>query len=196
MFQVDMTTGCRDAAKTLWGRNNGLRPGDLTFLYAKDLSGGETGFMYEESGQIFESQFYGKPIQPFYKTDEVQNPWEHYESIKIKRTAYELDPHGKEELESYPEDVSILETVLSEYISAGELKTSRADFLKETAKRGCKMDKTEQIDYICDCHNARKYNAMGTVQLDFGEVTNLQVKPPRKIKSRTVKRTAKNEAHI
>lgn len=180
IFQVDMTTGCRDAAWTGWGKSNGLKPGDLTFLYSKDISGCETGYMYEETGQIFESSFHGKWVQPFYNTDDVGDPWEHYETIKVKRRAYELTPQGKEEINSYPQDISVVEAVLSDFVKTGELKTKRSEYLREVMMRGCKMDKPEIVNYIIDCHNVRKYFSHGDVMLDFSKVTNLQVHAPRK----------------
>jgi hypothetical protein len=179
MFQVDMTTGCRDAARTGWGKANGLIPGDLTFLYSKDLSGAETGSMYEESGIIYQSQFYGKPIQPFFLTDKIHDPWQRYESIKIARTQYVLDPHAKEEMDEYTDNIPILEDTLIGFIEEGNLKPKRADFFRAAENKGLVMDKSEAVQYICDCHNVKVYGSMGDNRLDLSQFKNLQAKIPK-----------------
>lgn len=180
MFQVDMTTGCRDASRTGWGRANRLIPGDLTFLYSKDLSGVETGVMYEENNVIYNTQFYGKPIQKFYNTDLIKNPWERYESIKVARTQYILNPNAQAEMDVYPKNINVLEEVMTGFIKDGNLKPTRAEYLKMAVSKGLAMNKTEAIDYLRDCHDVKLYNASGYAKLDFSKVKNLQAQPPKK----------------
>jgi hypothetical protein len=176
MFQTDMSTACRDAFMTAWGKANGLLPGDLTFLYSKDLSGGSTGYMYEESGTVHETQFHGKWIQKFYKTDDIQDPWEHYESIKIKRQTYEVDPNAKQEIDSYPQDIAILDQVMFEHLKEDNLKPERAAFLKTCQQMGMNMDKSEAIAYIVDCYDVKKYTSNGIVKLDLTRAKDSVVK--------------------
>jgi hypothetical protein len=174
MFQIDTTTGCRDAAVTGWGQANDIEPGTLIFTYTQDRSGRETGYTFEESGETYQAQLYGLPLQGLYDTDFVLNPWEHYESIKIARKQYVLDPNAKEEIEMYQGDVAILESTLAEYVQNGIKKIERPEFFRAAQAKGLTMNKTEAFSYMEDVHNVKKYNSQGYVWLDLTEVKNLQ----------------------
>ncbi len=183
MFQVDMTIGCRDAAMTAWGQSNGLEPGDLTFLYTQDRSGRFTGYMYEESGKTYEATFNGKHIQEFYETDKEQDPWERYETFSVKRKRFELDPFAKEEIDSYPMDVEVINNMMIDYIKRGELKPTRPEFIKAAQAKGMIMSTSEAVEYMAKEFKVEVYNKSGTFHLDFSHVENLL---PGEIKDKKV----------
>jgi hypothetical protein len=195
MFQVDMTTACRDAAKTSWGMRNGLDPGEMTFLYSQDKSGGTTGFTYEENGRIHEANAYLSEMFKFYNTDEEQDPFAKFDRVSVKKRHLVLDPHAKEENNSYNNDVKILEETIKSYINEGNLKPERAEYIKRAEKMGMVMNTTEAIEYIAEAHNVRKYASTGTIRLDLSKVKNIfgVTKPSKTIKPRVRQKPTKEE---
>jgi hypothetical protein len=194
MFQVDVTTLCRDASKTAWGKENNVKAGDLTFLYSKDLSGGETGYSYEESGIIYESHLYGKPTQQLYDTDKIDDPFAHYETYKIIRKRHEIDPNAKETLDDYPYNTETISTVLENFIKNDELKPSWSEFKKECEKssqatfnKPFTMERQEAISYLEDVFEAKSYYKSGYLFLNLTNVTGLQVSPKKSSRKKVKK---------
>lgn len=189
MFQVDTSTLCRDAARTAWGMANDLEPGVVTFTYTQDRSGALTGYTYEESGQVFESQLFGQPLHDLYNTDEVRNPWEQFESVKVNRKRVVIDPFDKNEVESYGDDIKILESLIMEQIKKKELKIRRSQFFRAAQAKGLVMNKSEAEAYLEDVHNVRSYGSAGIVKLDFTNVKSLYAaskgRKPRAAKKET-----------
>lgn len=179
MFQVDMITKCRDAAVTAWGQENALQDGAMTFLYSSDRSGRETGYMAEESGVVHESQFFGLPLHKVYDTDNEFNPFEHMESISVKKKKLVLDPDAKDEIDHYPQDLAILEETLNEYVETGAKSVKVKDFCEVAQTKGLVMGRSEAAAYVASTFNVKEFNAMGYPRLGLKAVKNLTVAPGR-----------------
>ncbi len=173
MFQLDTATACRDAAVTAWGQANDLEPGTLTFTYSRDISGRETGYTFEESGEIYQGQLFGLPLHNLYITDTLLNPWESFESVKVKRKQYVLDPNEQNEVARYEDDLQIIEGALTELLDKGVQKIKRADFFNIAQDRGMVMNKAEALSFMEDVHGVRAYGSMGIKHLDLSGAKNI-----------------------
>jgi len=176
LFHVDMITKCRDSAVTSWGQENGLQDGAVTFLSSTDNSGTETGYMFEENGVVHESQLFGKHLHGIYDTDFEFNPFEHMESISVKKKKLVLDPNAKNEVDHYEGDLAIIEETLNEYLENGSKNVRVKDFFEVVQSKGLVMGRAEVVSYVASAFNVREYPKMGYPHLDFKEAKNLKVR--------------------
>lgn len=177
MFQVDMTTLCRDASKTKFGKRRGIEPGDLTFTRTRDLSGGTVGKQYDESGEEFEKRMFLGKIKDFYDTDLEQDPFQRYNRFSVKRRKFVIDPYAQQEinqdLDTFQQDTEIMVAVVKDYAAKGNLKPKRPEFLNECHQRGMAMDDGEAIEYLKETHNIEQYGSMGVNHLDMSDIKNI-----------------------
>jgi len=177
IFHLDTTISCKDAAATVWGQDNNVDSGDMTFLKAKDMSGINTGNSYEETGQIFESRFKGKRIQQFYDTDQEFNPFEHMVRYTVKRKQKEINPFAKETEEQEEREATgineAIAEILRERIASGQNRMTTADFNRLLKARGLRVSKGVLLDHLQDVHNVSNYAKMGYFYLRLDEVVNV-----------------------
>jgi hypothetical protein len=93
----------------------------------------------------------------------------------VARTEYLLGPNSEKEMDEYIKDIPILEDTMKGFVKDGNLKPTRAEFFKIAQANGLKMDKTEAVQYMNDCHNVILYSSMGAYHLDMSKVANLRI---------------------
>jgi len=164
-FHIDTMIGCRDASVTAWGQDKGIDPGEITFLYAKDRSGFNTGYSYDETGQVYESFFRGRKVFNFYNTDYEFSPFEHMVSYQVKRKHKEIDPFANETEQQMQDEATkandVVANTLLNFKSKGLEKVSLADFKKEIAAGGLELKRARLIEHLQEIHNVTIYEKMG-----------------------------------
>lgn len=176
-FQVDGIVECKDDANTLWGKANKMGRGIIINEALKDISGVFTGQQYHETGEVINAQFFGKPFHNHYDTDLLQDPWEHYETISIKRRRYEIDlndPSGTNNEESYKMIDRQMELLYGKEFK----KIKRSELNRIMINAGVQLPKPEIMKYIEDVWGGRKYNVNGEVLVDLSEARNIKPQKP------------------
>jgi hypothetical protein len=89
-WQADVIIKCRDLAFTPWGKEQRLQPGEVANTTWIDKSGIMTGYSFEETGQVYPLQFFGKRYWGNYPTHHEVDILESKRKYKLKLGVKEI----------------------------------------------------------------------------------------------------------
>jgi len=148
-WQADIITKCRDLAFTEWGREKGLDPGEVIRTVWISKSGVNTGYSFEETGQQYVMQFYGKRYWPCYQTThefDVAQLKTKYE-IRVPKVTVDLAGDSEEEARDY----DIVHEVIMEYGKSGNFRDVKSkEFWDKCEKHGMKASRSIMGRYLTE----------------------------------------------